>query len=427
MTDARDPADSTRRHPADAGTTDAREPAGAGATDVEAALAEAFRTDWGRVVATLIGALGDWDLAEESAQEAFAAALPAWRREGVPGNPRAWLTTTARNRAIDRLRRARVGEQKLRTMAPDTTADLDVDLDALETGIRDERLRLLYTCCHPALSLEAQVTLALRTLCGLTTAEIARTFLVAEATMAKRLVRTRQKIKLAGIPYRVPPAHLLPERTGGVLSTVYLLFHQGYADGRADLRRRARDLAALVAELMPDHPEAGGLHALLLLLDARAAARAPDGVLVPLDEQDKALWDRDMIAAGEKALRAAVRRERIGPYQIQAMIAACHVQDRIDWARVAGLYDRLLILLPSDTVRLNRAIALSKRDGPDLALLDGIGDHQLLPATRADFLRRLGDHEAAAAEYAKAAERAPTAADRRYLEAQGQRTSRSRP
>ena len=382
-------------------------------TGVEEALAATFRTDGGRLMAHLIGALGDFDLAEEAAQEAYAAALTTWRRDGVPDNPRAWLTTTARNRAVDRIRRERKGAEKLRELAliqaePDRA-------DAFESGIADERLRLLYTCCHPALSLEAQVTLALRTLCGLSTAEIARTFLVAEATMAKRLVRTRQKIKLAGIPYRVPPAHLLPERTDAVLSTIYLLFHQGYADGRAELRLRARELAALTAELMPDHPEAGGLHALLLLLDARAAARAPGGVLVPLDEQDKTLWDFTMIAAGEQALRQVARRGQVGPYQLQAMIAACHVQERIDWARVANLYDRLLVLVPSDTVRLNRAIALSMRDGPDLALLDGIADHPLLPATRADFLRRLGDHEAARAEYEKAIERAPTAADRAYL------------
>ena len=236
-------------------------------TGVDEALAATFRTDGGRLMAHLIGALGDFDLAEEAAQEAYAAALITWRRDGVPDNPRAWLTTTARNRAIDRIRRERKGAEKLREVAllqpgPD-------DVDAFESGIADERLRLLYTCCHPALSLEAQVTLALRTLCGLSTADIARTFLVAEATMAKRLVRTRQKIKLAGIPYRVPPAHLLPERTDAVLSTIYLLFHQGYADGRAELRQRARELAALTAELMPDHPEASGLHALLLLLDAR--------------------------------------------------------------------------------------------------------------------------------------------------------------
>jgi RNA polymerase sigma-70 factor, ECF subfamily len=383
-------------------------------TGVEEALATTFRSDGGRLMAHLIGALGDFDLAEEAAQEAYAAALTTWRRDGVPDNPRAWLTTTARNRAIDRIRRERKGAEKLREAAllqagPD-------DVDAFESGIADERLRLLYTCCHPALSLEAQVTLALRTLCGLSTAEIARTFLVAEATMAKRLVRTRQKIKLAGIPYRVPPAHLLPERTAAVLSTIYLLFHQGYADGRAELRQRARELAALTAGLMPDHPEAGGLHALLLLLDARAAARAPGGVLVPLHEQDHGLWDRDMISAGEEQLRRAVRREQIGPYQLQAMIAACHVQATIDWARIAGLYDRLLILVPSDTVRLNRAIALCMRDGPDLRLLEGVDGHPLLAATRADFLRRLGDNEAAAGEYRAAIPLAPTAADRAYLQ-----------
>ncbi len=381
----------------------------------EEALPAAFRQDWGRVDATLIGALGDWELAEEAAQEAFAAALPAWRRDGVPEVPRAWLITTARHRAIDRLRRERTGADKLRELAVEQAGELDVDLDALDSGIADDRLRLLYTCCHPALSLEAQVTLALRTLCGLTTAEIARTFLVPEATMAKRLVRTKRKIAVAGIPYRVPPAHLLPERTTAVLSTVHLLFHEGYVAGRAELRGHARHLARTVAALLPDHPEAAGLHALLLLLDGRSAARTRDGVLVPLEEQDRSQWDSAMIAEGLAELRRALRHERVGPFQLQALIAACHVQDTTDWAQITDLYDRLLVLVPSDTVRLNRAIARAMRDGPDLALLDGIADHPLLAATRADFLRRLGRSGEAAAEYRAALERTGDAAERGYL------------
>jgi RNA polymerase sigma-70 factor (ECF subfamily) len=381
----------------------------------EQALAEAFRADWGRVVATLIGALGDWDLAEDAAQEAFAAALPAWRRDGVPDVPRAWLVTTARRRAIDRIRRDRTGAGKLRELAVEEAAELDVDLDALDSGIADDRLRLLYTCCHPALSLEAQVTLALRTLCGLTTAEIARTFGVPEATMAKRLVRTKQKIALAGIPYRVPPAHLLPARTTAVLTTVHLLFHEGYVAGRADLRGHARHLARTVAALMPDHPEAAGLHALLLLLDGRSGARTAGGALVPLEEQDRTRWDTAMIAEGLAELRRALRRERVGPLQLQALIAACHVQETTDWAQIADLYDRLLVLVPSDTVRLNRAIALAMRDGPDPALLDGVGDHPLLPATRADFLRRLGRAAEAATQYRAALERTGAPAERAYL------------
>jgi RNA polymerase sigma-70 factor, ECF subfamily len=395
---------------------------------VEEALATAFRDDWARVVATLIGALGDWDLAEECAQEAYAAALPAWRRDGIPDSPRAWLTTTARNRAVDRIRRARTGAAKLRELPVEDTTGLPVDLDALDSGIADDRLRLIYTCCHPALSAESRVTLALRTLCGLSTAEIARTFLVSEATMAKRLVRTKRKIAVAGIPYRVPPAHLLPERTGAVLAVVYLLFHEGYAATagpdliRADLCGHAVRLARMVAELMPDHPEAAGLHALLLLLHARRSARVDaDGVVLPLEEQDRTAWDLPTIAEGVTVLRRALRRERPGPYQLQALIAAQHATARspaeTDWARIVTLYDRLLALLPSATVRLNRAIAIAMRDGPaaGLDLLPDVGDHPLLPATRADLLRRLGRPAEAAEQYRAALTRTHNESERRYL------------
>ena len=398
---------------------------------VEDAAARAFRDEWTRVVATMIGAFGDWDLAEECTQEAFAAALPAWRRGGIPDNPRAWLTTTARNRAVDRLRRAGTGAAKLRELAAgDRAVDLDVDLDALDSGIADERLRLIYTCCHPALSTESRVTLALRTLCGLSTAEIARTFLVPEATMAKRLVRTKRKIALAGIPYRVPPAHLLPERTSAVLSVIYLMFHEGYAATagrdliRADLCEQALRLATMVAELMPDHPEAGGLHALLLLLHARGAARVDAaGALVPLEEQDRSRWDRAMIAQGLMAVRRALRREQVGPYQLQALVAALHATARTPadtgWSEIADLYAQLLVLVPSPTVRLNRAIAVAMRDGPlaGLDLLDDpeFGDHPLLPATRADLLRRLGRLDEAAVGYREAMTRTGNEAERRYL------------
>ena len=383
---------------------------------VARAVDAAFRQDWGRVVAAVIETTGDWDLAEDSAQEAFAAAVPAWRRDGVPDSPRAWLTTTARNRAIDRIRRAQVGAAKLREIAEERMASLEVDLDALDSGIGDERLRLLYTCCHPALSLESRVTLALRTLCGLSTAQIARAFLVPEATMAKRLVRTKRKITVAGIPFRVPPARLLPERTSAVLATVYLLFHEGYAAGRAELRSHARTLAGLTADLMPDHPEAAGLHALLLLLDGRSAARiGDDGALVPLDEQDRVRWDTAMIGEGLATVRRALRRGHPGPYQVQALIAACHVLPETDRGRIAALYDRLLALVPSDTVRLNRAIAIAMRDGPDLALLDGIGEHPLLPATRADFLRRLGRDTEAAEQYRLALDATDHEAEKAYL------------
>jgi RNA polymerase sigma-70 factor (ECF subfamily) len=406
-------------------------------TDADAVLEGAFRDDWARIVATLIGALGNWDLAEECAQEAFAAALPAWRRDGIPDSPRAWLTTTARNRAVDRIRRARLGETKAkahaqaqaqataRELATEDVTGLDIDLDALDSGIADERLRLIYTCCHPALSAESRVTLALRTLCGLSTAEIARTFLVPEATMAKRLVRTKRKIAVAGIPYRVPPAHLLPERTAAVLAVIYLMFHEGYAATsgpeliRADLGEQAVRLARMVADLMPDHPEAGGLLALLLLLHARRDGRVDaDGALVPLEEQDRARWDLAMIAEGVATVRRALRREQPGPYQLQALIASLHaIPGETQWTRIAALYDQLLVSVPSATVRLNRAIAIAMRDGPDagLALLDDVGDHPLLPATRADLLRRLGRPADAATHYREALTRTTNDAESRYL------------
>ena len=390
---------------------------------VERELDEAFRRDWGRVVATLIGVTGDWDLAEEAAQEAFASALTAWRRDGVPAQLRAWLITTARNRAVDRIRRERVGAAKMREAAFLNEPDA-VSAAAVDTSIPDDRLRLIFTCCHPALAFEAQVALALRTLCGLTTAEIARSFLVPEATMAKRLVRAKQKIATAGIPYRVPPAHQLPRRTSAVLGVVYLLFHEGYvALDRPELCERAIQLAALVADLMPDDPEARGLHALLLLLHARAAARTdPDGALVPLEEQDRSRWDAAMIDAGTRQIRDAMRAERPGPYQLQALIAACHATAptpaHTDWARIVTLYDGLATLVPSATVRLNRAVAVGMSTGPDagLALLDEVGDHPLLPAARADLLRRLGRRADAADQYRRALAATDVAGERAYLE-----------
>jgi RNA polymerase sigma-70 factor, ECF subfamily len=414
-------------------------------TGVDEVLARTFREDWGRVVATLIGVTGNWDLAEEAAQDAFASALHAWRRDGVPAQPRAWLITTARNRAVDKIRRDRVGAAKMREFAF-IRAD-DQSTPVADPAIPDDRLRLIFTCCHPALAFEAQVALALRTLCGLTTGEIARTFLVPEATMAKRLVRAKRKIATAGIPYRVPPAHLLPRRTTAVLGVLYLLFHEGYvALTRPGLCERAVELAALVAHLMPDDPEALGLHALLLLLHARAAARTDvEGALVPLEEQDRARWDARMIDAGTRRVREALRHERPGPYQVQALIAACHATAptpaATDWPRIVTLYDRLEVLVPSATVRLNRAIAVgmcagpalgsdsargavgghrpsTPRTGPEagLALLDSVEDHPLLPAARADLLRRLGRRAEAAAEYRRALARTGVAGERAYLE-----------
>ncbi|MET8425999.1 DUF6596 domain-containing protein [Nocardia sp. NPDC004860] len=401
-------------------------------TAVDAALTAAFRTEWARLVATLIGGLGDWDLAEECAQEAFALAWRTWPREGVPERPGAWLLTAARRRAVDRLRRERVGAEKLRALALIDTPDSGEPVSG--TDIPDDRLRLIFTCCHPALAFEAQVALALRTLTGLTTAEIARAFGVPEPTMAKRLVRAKQKIRAAGIPYRVPPAHLLPERTRAVLGVIYLLFNEGYLAGagpdlqRPDLAAEAQRLAALVVELMPDDPEAGGLNALVLLQQSRAAARTgAGGTLIPLEEQDRGRWDRRLIAAGLAELRRTARRDRLGPYQLQAMIVACHVTaagpEDTDWARIAELYDALMLRIPSPTVALNRAIAVGMRSGPDagLELLDTVAAApgsdlaRLVATARADLLRRSGRDEAAAREYRAALDLTANEAERAYL------------
>jgi RNA polymerase sigma-70 factor (ECF subfamily) len=409
-------------------------------SSVEAAVAEVFRAEWGRVVATLIGLTRNWDLAEECAQEAFTLALTAWRRDGVPRQPGAWLITTARNRAIDRIRREQVGAAKLRQIGRLMTPDEGVISgegtgdDAADSGIQDDRLRLIFTCCHPALAFEAQVALALRTLCGLSTTEIARAFQVSEPAVTKRLVRTRHKIAVAGIPYRVPPAHLLPERTNAVLGVIYLLFNEGYAATagpslvRADLCDQAIRLAVMVAELMPDHPEAAGLHALLLLLHARTAARVDAaGTLVPLDEQDRSRWDRPTIEAGIATVARALRREAVGPYQLQALIAACHATaaraEDTDWPQIVDLYDQLEAMVPSWTVRLNRAVAVAMRSGPQAGLdlldaLDADGAQprsHLLPAVRADLLRRLGAYAQAGEQYRLALAGTENAGERAYL------------
>jgi RNA polymerase sigma-70 factor (ECF subfamily) len=400
---------------------------------VEAAVAEAFREGWGQVVATLIGLTGDWDLAEECAQDAFAVALERWRRDGVPRRPGAWLTTVARNRATDRLRREAVGAAKLRLLAaaPD---DAVVDDEAAISGVPDDRLRLMFTCCHPALAFESQVVLTLRTLAGLTTAEIGRAFLVPEATMSKRLVRAKQKIRDAGIPYRVPPAHLLPERTAAVLGVLYLLFNEGYsATAGTDLIRQSLSgeairLARTLARLMPDEPEAAGLLALMLLHDARRDTRVDGaGELVTLEHQDRGRWDRAEISEGVDLLRQALARARPGPYQVQAAIAACHATAATpadtDWAQIAALYAQLARMVPSAVVELNRAVAVGMADGPaaglalveELAAKGQLTGYHLLPATRADLLRRLGRAGEAAAAYREALALVTTEAERRYL------------
>src|SRR6516164_3203589 len=399
---------------------------------VKAAVDAAFRDEWGRMVATLIRTTGDWDLAEECAQDAFTLALRRWPRDGIPGRPGAWLTTAARNRAIDVLRRKAVGAAKLREVAAMSYEPEPPAAD--DSPVPDDRLRLMFTCCHPALALEARVALTLRTLAGLTTAEIARAFLSSEPTMAKRLVRAKQKIQNAGIPYRVPPAHLLPERTPGVLGVLYLLFNEGYsATAGADLVRQnlcaeAIRLAQVLATLMPDEAEAAGLLALMLLHDARRAARLDaHGDLVTLEDQDRGKWDAAEISEGVGLLNGALRRGQPGPYQVQAAIAACHATAPTaadtDWAQIAGLYEQLARFLPTPVVELNHAVAVGMAQGPAAGLplvtaLEASGKlagYHLLPATRADFLRRLGRLPEAATAYASALELASTDAERRYL------------
>jgi RNA polymerase sigma-70 factor (ECF subfamily) len=406
----------------------------ADADGVRAAVDAAFRDEWGRVVATLIRTTGDWDLAEECAQDAFTLALQRWPRDGIPGRPGAWLTTAARNRAIDVLRRKAVGAAKLREVAAMTNEPEPAAETTDESGVPDDRLRLMFTCCHPALSLEARVALTLRTLAGLTTAEIARAFLSSEPTMAKRLVRAKQKIQNAGIPYRVPPAHLLPERTPGVLGVVYLLFNEGYsATAGADLVRQnlcaeAIRLARVLAALMPDEAEAAGLLALMLLHHARQAARVDaGGDLVTLEDQDRGQWDGAEIAEGVSVLDRALRRRQPGPYQVQAAIAACHATAvtaaDTDWAQIAALYEQLARFLPTPVVELNHAVAVGMAEGPAaglplVAALEASGrlaGYHLLPATRADLLRRLGRLAEAAVAYSEALELASTDAERRFL------------
>ena len=401
---------------------------------VEAAVAQAFRDEWGRVVATLIRVTGDWDIAEECAQDAFALALQRWPRDGIPSRPGAWLTTTARNRATDRLRRAAVGAAKLREVAATMSYPPDPATSDEDHTVPDDRLRLMFTCCHPALALEARVALTLRTLAGLTTAEIARAFLVGEQTMAKRLVRAKQKIQQAGIPYRVPPAHLLPERTPAVLAVLYLLFNEGYSASagaspiRQNLSAEAIRLARVLARLMPDEPEAAGLLALMLLHDARRATRLDAaGEVVTLEDQDRGRWDRAEITEGTALLEGALRRGQPGPYQVQAAIAACHATAATpaatDWAEIAALYGQLALLLPSPVVRLNRAVAVAMAEGPEAGLelvteLRASGElagYHLLPATEADLLRRLGRAAQAAAAYREALALAPTDTERRFL------------
>ncbi len=409
-------------------------------TDADTAIATAFQQEWGRVVATLIRTTGDWDLAEDCAQDAFAQAVRSWPRDGIPRRPGAWLTTVARNRALDRLRRGSTETAKLRQMATlagqgSGTSEPPPGGDDGDDGgeFPDDRLRLIFTCCHPALPLDARVALTLRTLAGLTTAEIARAFLVPEPTMAKRLVRAKHKIRNAGIPYQVPSPHLLPQRTTGVLAVLYLLFNEGYAAStgqnliRESLCLEAIRLARALTQLMPGEPEAGSLLALMLLQHSRRLARVDAaGDLVTLEDQDRTRWDRAEVDEAFAVLQAIPPGQPAGLYQVQAAIASCHATAAspadTDWAAIARLYTLLAGLLPSPVVELNRAVAVAMADGPAAGLrllgaLDpaGLAGYYLLPATRADLLRRLGQRDGAAASYREALALAPSDAERRYL------------
>jgi RNA polymerase sigma-70 factor (ECF subfamily) len=397
----------------------------------EAEVGRIFREESGRSVAALVRVFGDIDLAEDAVQEAFAVALRKWPDEGVPPNPGGWITTTARHRAIDRLRRESRGRELLGEVAVLSPRNEDPETPVEVAPVQDDRLRLIFTCCHPALSTEAQVALTLRLLGGLSTNEVARAFLVAEPTMAQRLVRAKRKIKAARIPYRVPEDHELPDRVRSVLAVVYLIYNAGLAE--PGLCAEAIRLARILGTLMPDEPEVAGLLALLLLTESRRASRTrSDGSLVLLAEQDRRRWDRTLIEEGQAIVRRCLRRNLPGAYQLQAAINAVHsdaaTMEQTDWSQIVALYDQLLAVAPTPVVALNRAIAVGEVDGPAaaLALVDELDLDHYHPfhATRADLLWRLGRSSEAATAYERAAALAPTDAERDFLRHGGRASPR---
>jgi RNA polymerase sigma-70 factor, ECF subfamily len=384
------------------------------------ALDAVFRDHWGRVLATLIGVLGDIELAEEATAEAFAIAAERWPRDGEPANPIGWLVTTARNRAVDQIRRQQVLAAKTKLLARDLEIPPEAAMhDPATAAIPDERLELIFTCCHPALALDAQVALTLRTLGGLSTEEIALAYLIPFDTMSKRLTRAKHKIRDARIPFAVPPQHQLPDRLAAVLAVVYLIFNEGWGGGRIDLAAEAIRLGRALASLMPDEGEVLALLALMLLHDARRGARVRDGQVVPLDDQDRSLWNDQQIAEGRHFLQAAISRGHTGPYVLQAAIAELHLHQPRDWPQIAALYEALARRTGSPIVEMNRAIAVAEIDGPEagLAILDALelGHYRYFHSTRADLLRRAGRHRDARHAYQRALDLAQTEPERRFL------------
>ena len=382
-------------------------------------LERVFREQWGRVLASLVGFLGDIELAEDAAQEAFATAAERWPRDGAPPNPTGWLITTARNRAVDRIRRERTLAIKTAQLKRELRDTREETMDETAT-FPDERLELIFTCCHPALALDAQVGLTLRTLGGLSTEEIARAFLIPFETMSKRLTRAKHKIRDAAIPFAIPADHLLPERLDAALAVIYLIFNEGWGDGRVDLSAEAIRLGRSLTELMPDEAEAHGLLALILLGHARSAARFVRGELVLLDEQDRALWDQPLIDEGRRLLDRAFALHGSGPYIIQAAIADLHLREPRNWEEIALLYQQLEQITSSPVVTMNRAIAVAELEGPDaaLALLDRLelDDYRYYHSTRASLLRRLGRNNEARAAYARALEQTQPGPEQRFLQ-----------